>query len=804
MKKTHHFLSLSLLLMSAGFAWSQDHSAYFNKGDSWQESVSNSIKYFHQEKESISTLLGDESAIKLDDWYSVGGFEGEREELHKMEFGPEKNPGLDQEYTGGLKWMPRPEWNDGTLHNFMGEAQEITYLQRSIILSDKMELLAYISSDDGLHVWLNGVLIFENDADRGLERSQETIPLPLKRGENKLMLKINNRGGLQGFYFSLLPDKIVYEREVEKIWSLTSREFSDTKSIFQMEREKADFIWDSQINVFDESELMSNYLKKINRVPAIGEYGRKYLESAKDKADLQVIRGLYYITCKFDNIIYLDDARDSDDATWNSYTSDFEAKALEAALQLTDADGNNEQLKRAMAELDEAFSNVPLKLPSGPDSKGVFGAYYATLKYDLDWDKHWRIGDNADVVVNFDQARYKFVFWRGTSYIPCWVTGTGVWYTNEFVERRGFHSPNTEGCVEPMSDKQCRYSHVRIIENTDARVVVHWRYAPVDVMYEHPFTDPATGWSDWVDEVYTIYPSGMGVREITIQTNRPELWTEFQEAIVINQPGTLPEDNIEPGAVSLANMEGESKTYYWTQQGGPEFEEGPDHASILKINLKADHSPFALVSPPSGEGNLITSYLGHAPTSIFNFWDHWPVSQDASDGRTATSAERPSHSSLGHIGLPGMADMEWAPYKAEGIKRTKLLLHGMTDQAVENLVPLAKSWLFAPELKIDGRGYSSEGYDKTQAAYVVRRIEPDQPAPLTFEIQASQDSPLINPAFVIKNWGTRELELSINGKVVERGADFRYGTENKMEGTDLVVWIKRESTEQVSVSMKPL
>ncbi len=355
-----------------------------------------------------------------------------------------------------------------------------------------------------------------------------------------------------------------------------------------------------------------------------------------------------------------------------------------------------------------------------------------------------------------------------------------------------------------MSDKQCRYSHVRIIENTDARVVVHWRYAPVDVMYEHPFTDPATGWSDWVDEVYTIYPSGIGVREITIQTNRPDLWTEFQEAIVINQPGTLPEDNIELGAVSLANMKGEGKTYYWTEQGGPEFEEAPVHASILKVNLKADHSPFALVSPPGEEGDLITSYLGHAPSSIFNFWDHWPVSQDASDGRTATSAERPSHSSLGHIGLPGMADMEWKPYKAEGIKRTKIMLHGMTDQAAEDLVPLAKSWLYAPELVVDNEGYSNEGYDPTEAAYVLRLDAADQAAPLNFEIQASQDSPLMNPAFVIKNWGSKEVELSINGKAVERGSDFRYGKITRINGTDLVVWIQQESTEPVSISLKPI
>lgn len=804
MKKLHLILTLCAILMTAGKGWSQIQSLYFQKGESWQESVTNSIRYYHQEKDRISALLKDESAIKLEKWYSLGGFKGDGTLLHKMEFGPETNSDLEREYAGGLKWIARAKWEDGEMHNFDGVAQEVTYLQRTISLSEDREILAYISSDDGLHVWLNGSLIFENDADRGLERSQETIPLHLLKGDNTIMLKINNRGGLQGFYFSLLPDHIVYEREMEKVWAMAFQVFPDPESVFQMERENTDGIWDSQIKAFDESALKNNYLEKIKGIPVIADYGDKYLASAGNKADLDVIRGLYYITCKFDNIIYLDDSRESDDATWNNYKSDFEAKAVKAASVLINENGNTEQLSMAKTDLDQAFSSVPLKLPSGPDSMGRFGAYYTTLKYDLDWDKHWRIGDFADVVVNFDQADYKFVFWRGTSYIPCWVTGTGVWYTNEFVERRGFHSPNTEGCVEPMSDKQCRYSHVRIIENNDARVVVHWRYAPVDVMYEHPFTDPATGWSDWVDEVYTIYPSGVGVRKITIQTNRPDLWTEFQEAIVINQPGTLPEDNIEPGAVSLANMKGEGKTYYWTEQGGPEFEEGPEYASIMKINLKADHSPFALVSPPVEKGNLITSYLGHAPSSIFNFWDHWPVSQDASDGRIATSAERPSHSSLGHIGLPGMADMEWLPYEAEGIKRTKIMLHGMTDQAVEDLVPLAKAWLYAPPMEVDNQAYSNEGYDPAQAAYVLCLKDKDQALPLDIQIQASQDAPLINPAIVIKNWGSRDIELILNGKTVERGADFRYGLTIQAAGNDLVVWIKAASKTPVSLSLKPL
>jgi hypothetical protein len=202
-----------------------------------------------------------------------------------------------------------------------------------------------------------------------------------------------------------------------------------------------------------------------------------------------------------------------------------------------------------------------------------------------------------------------------------------------------------------MSDKQCRYSHVRVIESSDARVVVHWRYAPIDVHYEHAFTDELTGWSDWVDEYYTIYPDATGVRAITVHSSGLHKWTEFQEGILVNQPGTLPDDNVELGAVSVANMEGEHHTYFRDEDGGPPFDRSPSRANILTINLKSERRPFALVPPPPYDYEMITAYRGHGRNSNFNWWDHWPVSQDASDGRGAMSVERPSHSSLCHIAL---------------------------------------------------------------------------------------------------------------------------------------------------------
>jgi len=121
-------------------------------------------------------------------------------------------------------------------------------------------------------------------------------------------------------------------------------------------------------------------------------------------------------------------------------------------------------------------------------SQGPFGPFYTRLKFYPQWDATWRVSDLADVVVRFDSLPIRFVFWRGTSYVPHWVTENGIWYNNEFNETW----TGVKGCGEPMSDKQCRYSHVRVIESTDARAVVHWRYALADVFYTIARTDPAT------------------------------------------------------------------------------------------------------------------------------------------------------------------------------------------------------------------------------------------------------------------------------------------------------------------------
>ena len=259
--------------------------------------------------------------------------------------------------------MAHPDWKDCMLHFFDGMAIEVNYVRRTIQLSQDMEILAYVSSDDGLHLWLNDELIFKNNADRGLEPNQEFIPLKLKKGLNSVMLKINNRGNPQGFFFSLLQSADVYRIEMEKIWTQLAIDFPDDHSIFQIEREKKDGIWNSQVQAYDEIKIIENYINKIKRIHSIAVYSENYIKSASGKIDIDIIRRLYYLTCKFDNILYLDDSHEKNDEAWDNYKYKFKSQALEVAAFLT-MEKNKEQLSKASKKLDDIFNNIPLRLPS--------------------------------------------------------------------------------------------------------------------------------------------------------------------------------------------------------------------------------------------------------------------------------------------------------------------------------------------------------------------------------------------------------------------------------------------------------
>ncbi len=431
------------------------------------------------------------------------------------------------------------------------------------------------------------------------------------------------------------------------------------------------------------------------------------------------------------------------------------------------------------------------RMPAGPEKvNSKFGGCYCRLRYDQPWERLWRVGPDPDILVVFDESPVRLVFWRGTSYGAAWVTENGKWMGDQSLEATG--NSTGMGCAEHMSDKQCRYSHVKLIENHDARVVVHWHYAISDIKYNISRED-ADGWGEWADEYYYIYPDAVSTRKQVLHST--VLKHEWQETIALNQPGTRPEDNLELDALTWANMDGESITYSWKTEPSDDAPR-PKEPTIQLVNMKSQYRPF-IIYPPQNNLNFFTCCV-EEQWSHFPWWNHWPVGQIPNDGRRTGVPDRPSHSSLSQ-GLEDSPAIEHDPQKGT---YTAVHLIGMTDGRIEELVPLARSWNRPAKLQPTNAGFSSRGYDRYERAYILDCKKESKPDKLEFVLAASVDSPVVNPAFVVNNWGEGGVRLEVDGRQVKRGRSFRVGHRHRLDGSDLVVWVKMQATQPVRICLE--
>ncbi|MCP4453398.1 MAG: LamG domain-containing protein, partial [Planctomycetes bacterium] len=262
------------------------------------------------------------------------------------------------------------------------------------------------------------------------------------------------------------------------------------------------------------------------------------------------------------------------------------------------------------AQVSDRFQAVPVKAPDIAQRKlptiekhpKRFGAFYTKLKYYPGWDNLWPVEQDPDVVVCFEKSPVKLMFWRGIRYGASWVSENNNWMTDQSVEAWSHGDMDTEGCFEHMQDRHCRLSHVRIIENTDARVVVHWRYALVSANNNTWRPDPKTGWECWIDEYYTIYPDATGTRRVSWKKGSLGHPRQFQESLALLHPGQSISDLLETDFASVADYDNNTGFAKFVDDPskppyGP-FNWDNKHAyTIQRYNFKSEHKPFICFEP---------------------------------------------------------------------------------------------------------------------------------------------------------------------------------------------------------------
>jgi len=416
------------------------------------------------------------------------------------------------------------------------------------------------------------------------------------------------------------------------------------------------------------------------------------------------------------------------------------------------------------------------------------------------------------VQVHFDMVPIKMRF--SMPCYPCMVTENNIHYSNGWTET---YDPEASSSCEVLWDDEARYARMWIESQNPARIVVRVRAALSDpdgyIAHSYIPSGSPYGEGDWTDEWYYIYPDGMHTRHVRIYTGLagqsltvtdeqfhgvapireipPTVVHEFHEEFIFGQDGHIPEDDISLSPLTLIKMDGSSKTISY--QPYPKDYGSFNQANIMVVNLKSRYKPFTIFMP-HGIENQTYPLEGRAPHTF----QTWP----AKPGDEGYSV------SLGHT-------LNWWHYRRTDRILEQVYLSGMiaSDDPVAELSDLAKSWLHYPRLMMEGfeLSYTRPIYDQAQRAYIVPR-EDKGARPFKFQLgfpdrfqeELAIRVYIVNPAFVIKDWGNTDAEVKINGNIVEPGDKLRIGYEQHDSGTNLVVWLNYKSRENLHVEIKPL
>jgi len=93
-----------------------------------------------------------------------------------------------------------------------------SYAWAKINVSEDKQVLFALGSDDGVKVWLNGELIHKNWIGRAVNRDDDIFRAKLQKGENQLLIKVQNMEGGWGFAIRVMSPELMAEKFVFASW----------------------------------------------------------------------------------------------------------------------------------------------------------------------------------------------------------------------------------------------------------------------------------------------------------------------------------------------------------------------------------------------------------------------------------------------------------------------------------------------------------------------------------------------------------------------------------------------------------
>ena len=150
----------------------------------------------------------------IDRWLLIGPFEAPDMSYLEKPYPPEKEIDLKKTYQGknqqSLTWQVIKASPSGyvRLDNLLKPSSRgIAYALVYLYSPENFPTKLLVGSDDGLRVWLNDQLLHTNPAYRAAAPDQDSLAVVLKKGWNKLLLKILQGEGGWGFYARFVDPK---------------------------------------------------------------------------------------------------------------------------------------------------------------------------------------------------------------------------------------------------------------------------------------------------------------------------------------------------------------------------------------------------------------------------------------------------------------------------------------------------------------------------------------------------------------------------------------------------------------------
>ena len=115
-----------------------------------------------------------------------------------------------------------------------------------------------------------------------------------------------------------------------------------------------------------------------------------------------------------------------------------------------------------------------------------------------------------------------------------------------------------------------------------------------------------------------------------------------------------------------------------------------------------------------------------------------------------------------------------------------------------SIFPLNRSWSNPAEITVTGAELAK--YRPDEKAYYISEVAEI----VNVELNGSSNSPIVNPAFVIKNWGNSQIEITVNGTKKEIDKNLRIGYKNTLHSQDIIIWMRNDSDDNLKIIFKKI